>query len=186
MSYGMIINMAEILLARHAQARVNKRDFAAFGNKESPLTEHGIQQAKSMNQGFRTDFRIIPEEYDRPVLASTFVRPQQTARLVGFRVVHTSSLIDEARVDDEVKSGISPVDKHVKDRWVPDSIKGPAARFVDEVSDRTLDYEIYFSHGMFIASVILELDARHIEHGVPFDPKRGYVPLQAAITRLEV
>ena len=178
--------MAEILLARHAQAYANRRDFAAFGNKESPLTDHGIGQTIAMNRAFRSDFGIVPEEYARPVLASTFVRPQQTARLVGFNVIHISSKIDEARVDDEVMSGISPIEKHANERWVPESLKGPVARFLDEVQEGSLSYEIYFTHGMFIAGVALECEARGIDHGIPFDEKRGYVPLQAAIAKLAV
>jgi hypothetical protein len=178
--------MTEILLARHAQAYANQRDFAAFGNRESPLTDHGIEQTKAMNQAFRSDFDIIPEEYPRPVLASTFVRPQQTARLVGFNVIDISSKIDEARVDEEVMSGINPVEKHANERWVPDSLKEPVASFLDEVQGGSLRYEIYFTHGMFIAGVVLECEARGIDHGIPFDAKRGYAPLQAAITKLVV
>ena len=178
--------MAEILLARHAQAYANKRDFAAFGNKESPLTDHGIEQTKAMNQTFRKDFGIVPETYSSPVLASSYVRPQQTARLVGFGVIHISSKIDEARVDDEVRSGISPVEKHANERWVPDSLKGPVAGFLDDIQEGSLDYEIYFTHGMFIAGVALECDSRGIDHGMLFDEKRGYVPLQAAVVKLVI
>lgn len=178
--------MPEIILARHAESHANNGDFVAFGNNESPLTDHGIEEALAMRAAFGTRFAINPGEYERAVLASTFTRTQQTAEVVGFRVVDISSSIDEARVDKEVRSGIKPAVKHAKERWVPDTIKGPAASFVDGVQSGELDYEIFFTHGMFTAGVLLECDARGIDHGVPFDIERGYVPLRAALTQLTI
>ena len=176
--------MAEIILARHAESYANKRDFAAFGNKESPLTDHGKAQTKRMNQTFSGEFGIVTEDYIRPVLASSFVRTQQTARLVGFNVIHISPKIDEARVDEEVMSGISPVYKHATERWVPDSLKQPVVSFLDDLQEGRLNYEIYFTHGMFIAGLVLECEARGIDHGMTFDAERGYVPLQATLVKL--
>lgn len=183
-----MIIMSEILLVRHAQSYANKRDFAAFGNVDSPLTEKGIQQAEALKQTFDEEFGIAPEDYDRPVLASTFTRAQQTAMHAGFRNVDISPLINESDpdLDEVVMSGSDVIRKHAGERWVPDGVTQRASTFLDHVRDGELNYGIYFSHGMFIAGVLLECNVRLIEVAVPFDEKRGYVPLQTAIIKLEV
>jgi broad specificity phosphatase PhoE len=180
--------MAEILLIRHAEAFANKRDFTAFGNEDSPLTERGIGQARGLNGILRTEYDIVPEEYDRPVLASTYVRPQQTAREAGFRrdLIDTDPLINESDFEDASLSGRDVIAKHQAELWVPNNVKQRANEFIDKVHDGELGYEIYFTHGMFIAAVLLECDVRLIETTAPFDPKRGYVPLQASITKLDI
>ncbi|MFI5271030.1 MAG: phosphoglycerate mutase family protein [Candidatus Saccharimonadales bacterium] len=178
--------MSERLLIRHAQSYANKRDFTAFGNEDSPLTDKGIGQAHAINGVLRAEFGIVPEEYERPVLASTYRRPQQTAEVVGFRDIHVSPIINESDVDDESMNGRDVIEKHAQEVWVPDSVRARAGDFVDKVQSGELDYEIYFSHGIFIAAVLLECDVRLIETAVEFDENRGYVPLQAAITKVEL
>ncbi len=178
--------MTEVLLVRHAQSFANVRDFAAFGNIESPLTERGIGQARALNDIFKSEFGIVPEAYDRPVLASSYTRPQQTAQHAGFRTIHINPVINESDVEYEVMNGVDVIQKHASERWAPDSVKQRASSFINQVRDRQLDYEIYFTHGVFIAAVLLECDVRLIETATPFDDERGYIPLQAAITKLEI
>jgi broad specificity phosphatase PhoE len=178
--------MSERLLIRHAQAFANIRDFTAFGNEDSPLTDKGILQAHGINETLRTEFDIVPEEYDRPVLASSYKRPQQTAQVVGFKDIHVSPIINESDIDDASMNGRDVIEKHAQEVWAPDSVKARAGDFIDKVQSGELDYEIYFSHGMFIAAVLLECDVRVIEIATDFDEKRGYVPLQAAITKVDI
>ncbi|HVX23759.1 MAG TPA: histidine phosphatase family protein [Candidatus Saccharimonadales bacterium] len=178
--------MTKILLIRHAQSYANKRDFTAFGNEDSPLTDRGIEQALALNGLFKAEFGVTPESYDKPILASTFKRPQQTAEVAGFRRIDINPIINESDVDEEIMNGRDVIKKHCDEHWVPESVKQRASDFIDQVRDNELDYEIYFTHGMFIAAVLLECDVRLIEIAAPFDEKRGYVPLQATITELEV
>ncbi|CAN5165263.1 hypothetical protein BH09PAT3_BH09PAT3_4020 [soil metagenome] len=178
--------MAEILLVRHAQSYANKQDFTAFGNVESPLTERGIEQAVALNGVFRAEFGIVPEEYDRPVVASAYTRPQQTAQHAGFQHIDINPLINESVIDSRLESGKDIVKRHSLERWVPESVRQRASDFVDQVHSGELNYEIYFSHGVFIAAVLLECDVRLIEVAVPFTEDRGYVPLQAAVTKLDI
>ena len=176
--------MSEILLVRHAQSYANKRDFTSFGNVESPLTERGVGQAQALNEVFRVEFGIVPEEYEHPVLASSYTRPQQTAQHAGFKYIDTNPLINESDVDNDTMTGNDVIKKHCEERWVPVSVKERASSFLDQVIEGGLDYDIYFTHGMFIAAVLLECDVRLIEVGAPFDEKRGYVPLQTAVTKI--
>ncbi len=175
--------MTEVLLVRHAQARVNKGDLA-FGNKLSPLTEKGIGQAKELGLEFEEGYGIIPSEYDLPVLASDYTRPQQTAEVAGFRIIHTNSLIDESDVEQEIRAGIDVKAKHVTERWSPDEVRERAVRFIELVRSGDLTYQIYFTHGMFTAAVLLELDQPQGKLAHLFDNKRGFIPLQAAITKV--
>lgn len=177
--------MSEYILVRHAESHANTGNFVAFGNEDSPLNENGIKQIPGIRRAFK-QLGIIPSEYEKPVLTSEFVRTKETAKRVGFRFIDHSPLINEARVDEEVRSGIKPVLKHAAERWVPDTIKEPASRFVDMLQSGGMGYEIFFTHGMFIAGALLECDERGIQTGVPFDPKRGYVPLRAAVTKITI
>lgn len=173
--------MTRILLARHSQSFANKRDFAAFGNVDSPLTERGTEQSHGLGTELEVRHGITPATYGKAVLASEYRRTQETAETAGFTEIHISPLINEADVDREIMSGLDVIRKHTEERWVAEEIRPRAAEFIDKVQSGELDYEIYFTHGMFIASVLLECDARNIATGVPFDAQRGYVPLQATI-----
>lgn len=133
--------MSEILLVRHAQSYANKRDFAAFGNVESPLTEKGIQQAEALKQTFSDEFGIVPEEYGHPVLASTFTRPQQTAMHAGFRNIDINPLINESDpdLDEVVMNGSDVIKKHANERWVPKGVQERAAIFLDQVREPSVN-----------------------------------------------
>lgn len=176
--------MQQILLGRHGQAYVNKGDIAAFGNIESPLTERGIEQSVQMTRTFRGQYGIDPSLYDRPVLASEYVRPQQTAQHVGFVRIDTHPIINEADVESDVRNGVDVIAKHTTESWVPEEVTLRAQRFLQMVRDGELEYEIFFTHGMFIAAVLLELDPNRAKY--PFDPKRGFIPLQAAVVPISV
>ncbi len=178
--------MTEVLLVRHAQSHANKRNFAAFGNVKSPLTERGISQAQGLGYVFRETYGIDPLHYDRPVLASEFTRPQQTAEHAGFTKIDTSSLINESDVDRDVMSGVDVIDRHRKERWAPSESLERAQKFIELVRSGELAYQIYFSHGMFIASVLLELDQPVGSISQPFDEKRGFVPLQATVIKVNL
>lgn len=178
--------MPEVLLVRHAQSYANKRNFAAFGNVDSPLTDKGIEQSIGLWAVFRDEYDIDPLEYDQPVLASEYIRPQQTAERAGFRYIHVNPLINESDVDRDIMSGVDVIAKHQAERWAAKESHQRARRFIELVRTGELVYKIYFSHGMFIASVLLELDQQQESLGHIFDKKRGFVPLQATIiqTRL--
>lgn len=173
--------MPEILLVRHAQSHANKRNFAAFGNVDSPLTDRGVEQSIGLWAVFRDEYGIDPLEYDQPVLASEYTRPQQTAEHAGFRYIHVNPLINESDVDRDIMSGVDVIAKHQAERWAPEESRQRARRFIELVRTGELGYQIYFSHGMFIASVLLELDQSERNSPYTFDNKRGFVPLQTAI-----
>lgn len=178
--------MAEILLIRHAQSYANKRDFTAFGNVDSPLTEKGVKQALELRTTLPEEYGITPAEYDSPIAVSEYTRAQQTAQLAGFTKQHIRPAINESDVDWEVESGIDVIEKHMSERWAPESTRDRAGKFIDSVSNGELDYEIFFTHGMFMATVLLECTVRQIDIDVPFDEVRGYVPLQTGIVKLEL
>ncbi len=174
--------MPEILLVRHAQSYANIRD-AAFGNEESPLTEKGVQQAVKLRDTLVSVHDIEPSSYERFVLASMFKRPQQTAQSAGFSNIHTNAIINESEVPVELLRGNMVIEKHAHERWVPQELQDRARRFLDLVHGGALEYELFFTHGFFIAAVLTELEQQGLlsERHV-FDEKRGYIPYLATVT----
>ena len=176
--------MAEILLVRHCQSEANKRNFAAFGNEESPLTEKGRTVQADELRAKLIDRVMDPAVYPRRVMASTLRRTKETATCVGFSedAIDVGPEINESNVEGEVLSGINVIQKHTHEGWVPEETKMRAERFIELIRSRSLDYEIFFTHGLFIASVLTVLDSPDYQ----FDVKRGYIPLQASITPITI
>jgi len=180
-------DMAEILLVRHAKSYANKQDFTVFGNEDSPLEdEKGIPQAIALNGLFKQHHGISPESYSHPVLASKYVRPQQTAQYAGFEYIDASELINESNLERAHLSGKDAIAKHARERWVPDETKERAIRLIECVRSGELAYEIYFTHGLFIAAVMLQLsdeaEIRGYDFPHVFGEKRGYIPDLATVT----
>lgn len=177
--------MTKILLVRHAESQANLRDFTAFGNIASPLTEKGIMQVKDMSAEFRSLYGIDPKNYESSVLSSTYARPFQTAEVAGFRNIERSPAINESDVDEEILQGINVIKKHRMERWVPKEVSDRAIEFIKLVRSGELGYEIYFTHGLFIAAVLLELE-KEGDSTYVFDKERGFIPLQASITPVTI
>ncbi len=184
--------MKEILLIRHGQAEINKlrdgnADSAAIGHTQSPLTPKGREQSRELSQLLAAGHGIVPREYAKPVAASEFLRSQQTAEIAGFKRVHIVPILNELDLPADLVSGRAAIKKHAEERWVPDT-EGRGRRFIDLVRSGDLGYSIYFSHGLFIASVMTELEA---EVGPEvflheFNSERGYIPFQAGIVKLSL
>lgn len=170
---------------RHGESYANKRDFTAFGNIDSPLTEKGIAQAKGLHGTF-LDFGIDADSYEQPVAASEYIRAQQTAQYAGFQRMDVLSLINESDVDRDIMSGVDVIKKHRAERWVPNETKERIHELYTRIQDDDLKYQVYFAHGMFIAGFLLKCDVQLVEVGRPFDGRRGYVPFQAEIIKLQV
>jgi len=179
--------MPEILLARHAQSYANRRDYA-FGNATSPLTVRGIGQAVGLNKTFRDEFGITPETYERPVLASAYLRAQQSASFAGFQEVEVNSIINESDVDTEKTNGNEIIRRHAEEMWLPEQVDGRAKEFIEQVKAGELPYQIYFSHALFIASVVSNVVREQLESGQPaqhtWDKDRGYLPRLATVTKI--
>jgi broad specificity phosphatase PhoE len=176
--------VTEILLTRHAKSYANARD-VAFGNQESPINEKGIEQAKALNSVFKEEHGITPELYSRAVLSSKYVRPQETARLAGFNIVDTSPLINEVTVSPDMLARGKIIQKHREERWVPSELQDRAENFIEHVRSGELDYQVFFTHGFFIAAVLdrlsAECEASCEAAPYVFDEERGYIPRLATI-----
>lgn len=173
--------MPTIYLARHAQSTVNAGELA-FGNRLAPLTPEGMGQVRYLRDKFLFSAGIVPERYRRPVLASEFVRTRDTAMATGFRQINQSALINESRLEEDVLRGMDVINRHRVTGWVPEETLDRARTFISLVREGGLEHEIFFTHGMFIASVLTELgDPNH-----QFNEKRGLIPLQASLTVVEL
>ena len=64
--------MKEILLVRHAQSDANKRNFAAFGNEESPLTEKGRTTQSDELRASLIARGIDPAKYRKRIIVYLF------------------------------------------------------------------------------------------------------------------
>jgi broad specificity phosphatase PhoE len=176
--------MAEIILVRHAKAYANLRDFTAAGNEKSEVEPaKGRGQAIGLGRVFREKYHIDPVSYPHAVAASEYTRTQQTAELAGFRRVHIHPILNESVFDRE---GLNPEEvklKHVQERWVPGETAERAERFVELIRKGDLEYQIFFSHGIFIAGVMLHLADEANVTGAPFPheftEERGFIPRNA-------
>ena len=179
--------MPEVLLIRHAQALANKGDFVTFDNKESPLTDHGLAQCQTLHSTIKNDYGIDSSQYDGVVVASEFVRPQQTAKATGFAKVDISPLLNEPDFSRGLLTGPEIVAKHRNERWAPDEARVQARKLINVIVNGEFPYYFAFTHGMFTATVLLELeDVGHDMSDYIFDDKRGYVPLQTGIVQLKL
>lgn len=180
--------MKEILLIRHAESTANMND-VAFCNLEAPLTQKALeQQIPHARTELLEKYGINPEEYDRPVLASEYNRTFQTAHELGFRLIDRLELINESDIyhTPELK-GVNVINKHVEENgWLPEEEQQRAQKIIEQIRTGTLDYEIIFSHGMVIAGILSELNRQRVSSGIIPDPKRGHVPLQAQIIKVEL
>ena len=173
--------MSEVLLVRHAMSTANARN-PAFGNEEAPLTELGIEQATELVGKFAEHHKIVTADYIEPVAVSEYKRPQETAHHAGFNNTAVLSLINEGSIPPGMLRGREIVNKHATEGWIPDELKRRAAKLIKLIENETLSYQIYFTHGLFIAAVLTELGGQDI----PFDEHRGYIPTLATITPVQI
>lgn len=178
--------MSEILLVRHGESEANVGQRTAFDQKRAPLTQKGVEQAWALNAQMKREFDIDPGLYDKPVAASTYVRPVQTAVCAGFCSIDYLSLIDESDVAHEIAGGLNAIAKHRDERWAPDETKARVSEFHDKLASGELDYEIYFGHGLFWGEFLYQCDERGIQTSANFCERRGYVPLQAAVIQVHL
>lgn len=179
--------MAKILLIRHAESTANKGD-VAFGNLDAPLTENALNnQIPGARKELIEKYGINPDEYDRPVAVSEYNRTYQTARELGFRAINKLEIVNESEIynSDEL-AGVNVIQKHVDENgWLPEQELIRARQIIENIQSGTFNYEIIVSHGMVIAGILSELNRRGVMNIKP-DVKRGYVPLQAQITQIEI
>ena len=175
--------MKQILFIRHAESTVNNGD-VAFGNLEAPLTQKALEvQIPNTENELFEKYGITPDRCDKLVAVSLYRRACQTAEALGFKNINQLEILNESQIynDGELK-GVDVIKKHVSENgWLPELELARARQIIKEIQDRKLNYEIFVSHGMVIAGVISELNRLGLAD-VPFDAKRGYVPLQAQVT----
>ena len=173
--------MTEFLFIRHGEAFVNVNDLA-FGNRESPLTANGVNQVLALEE------ELAPYT-EQQAAVSTYRRAKETATVAGFSYPAVVPLLDESELDPVIFDWgdiNQPMDKHVQERWIPLETLGRASTLVQMIQEGDLDYQVYFTHGLFIAGILMVCEIAGIETNYPFDPVRGYVPLRAQIVRIEI
>lgn len=179
--------MTKILLIRHAESTANKGD-VAFGNFEAPLTDNGLDnQIPNAKKELIDKYGINPDEYDRAVAVSEYYRTYQTAKALGFRAINKLEIINESEIYNSGElAGVNVIHKHVNnDGWLPEQELARARKIIEGIQNGSFNHEIIFSHGMVIAGILSELNRRGIMQIEP-NAKRGFVPLQAQITQIEI
>lgn len=177
-----------MLLVRHGEAEINKArsgDAAAIGHTLSPLTPKGRSQSVILGRHLGDQYDFTDSDFSAPVAASEYLRPQQTAEHAGFKAVHIQPILNELDVPLELVPGRRAVEKHASERWIPDD-QGRAREFIERVRTDDLDYQVFFTHGLFIAAVRLAVESEVGVEAYPneFDPGRGYIPLQTGVVLL--
>lgn len=179
--------MTRRLLIRHAESTANIGD-VSFGNIEAPLTENAISnQIPNTLRELIEKYGINPLEYPKAVVASEYNRPYQTALNLGFSAIDRSGLLNESDIYNSGElRGVNVIKKHVQDNgWLPEPELERARQIIENIEDGTLDYDVFFSHGMIIAAIVSVLKSQgRIQ--TSFDEKRGFVPLQAQIIPIDI
>lgn len=179
--------MKQILFIRHAESTVNNGD-VAFGNLNAPLTQKALEiQIPNAKNELLEKYGINPDNCDKLVACSLYERAHQTAKELGFNKVDQLEILNESEIynDGELK-GVDVIKKHVNENgWLPEQELERARQIIKEIQEGKLNYEIFVSHGMVIAGIASELNRLGLAE-VPFDSKRGYVPLQAQIVRVKL
>lgn len=174
-------SVTEFLFIRHGEAFVNVNDLA-FGNRESPLTANGVNQVLALEEEL-APYKALP------AAVSTYRRAKETAAVAGFTYPAVDRLLDESELDPAIFdwSDINqPMDKHVQERWIPLETLWRASTIVNRIQLGDHPYRVNFTHGLFIAGILMVCEIAGIETNYPFDPVRGYVPLRAQIVRIEI
>lgn len=182
-----------MLLVRHAEAEANKKrekGDVAFGNFESPLTHKALsQQAPDARRELIETHNFTPKDFEKAVLASEYLRTGDTARAMGFETIHTLELLNESDIYQKRKlRGVDVIKKHVEeDGWLPRKERKRGRKILKMIKRGELnEYGVIFSHGMVIAGILSELNRQSGFEVIKPDPKRGLVPLQAQIIKIEV
>ncbi len=179
--------MKQILFIRHAESTTNVGD-VAFGNLEAPLTQKAleVQIPNAKNELFEK-YGISPESCNKLVASSLYRRAHQTAKELGFGYVDQLEILNESQIYNQGElKGVDVIKKHVDENgWLPEQELVRARQIIKAIQDGEINHEIFVSHGMVIAGIISELNRSGFAD-IPFDAKRGYVPLQAQIVCVRV
>lgn len=122
-------------------------------------------------------------------MSSNYKRARDTAQYAGFRYVDTTDLIAEGGIPDGLLRGREVVLKHSRERWVPAELADRRDQFFDKVRSGEFEYDVYMSHGLFIASVILRLEEewdKPEQFPFSFNQTRGYIPDLASVTTVKL
>ena len=121
--------------------------------------------------------------------ASEFTRAQQTAQCAGFVDFDVLPILNESELDPaefDWTDANQPMKKHVKEHWVPFETLKRAEQFLHDVRMKKINYPVYFTHGLFIASALMFCEDVGLPQTRAFDPVRGYVPLRAEVVPIEI
>ena len=175
--------MSKIIFIRHAESYANVGDLA-FGNFDSPLTENAIKnQIPKLKKELIEKYKINPDSYDLPVASSAYNRAFQTASELGFKNIDKLPLLGEVDIPD--MTGLEIKQKHLQEGWLPEDDYSVAQKIIQNFKNGVYKYEVLFTHGVVIASLIDELN-KSGDTNISFDSTRGYIPKQAEIVELEI
>ena len=149
-----------ILVIRHGLSEANNRNnlgTLAFASGQAPLMEHGREQARLLGKTLAESFGIIPD--GKQVATSEMARTQETAREAGFQHLSTYAILNEVSHGMELTDLRAALDK----RQLP-----PAAiEAAEAILETPPSEDVWFTHGLVIASLCQVLGAAQDERFIP-------------------
>lgn len=150
------------LLIRHGLSEANDRSSAAFGMSDAQLLPQGIEHARSVRRILVAHYGLDPEQDS--AAASLMLRSQQTAQVVGFKVVSNYAILNEVEV---------PKTPELRTALDSKAIVPEARDAAEAVLANPPKEDVWFTHGYLIAAVCELTGFEQGDHR--FIPKFGEV-----------
>jgi broad specificity phosphatase PhoE len=148
------------LVVRHGLSQANNRanyGTPAFGSPDASLMDEGIVQATNAGVILRENYLIDPST--TTVAVSKMRRTWETANFAGFHTLRPYESLNEA-----MRGLTLEQIQHIKDtREFP----LPALQAAEEVLNNPPEEDIWFTHGLVIASMCKILDVHQEKSAVP-------------------
>jgi phosphohistidine phosphatase SixA len=149
-----------VLIIRHGLSEANNRNnlgTLAFASGEAPLMEHGREQARLLGKALAETFGIVPA--DKQVATSEMTRTQETALEAGFQHLSTYAILNEVSHGMELADLRAALDKK--------QLPAIAIEAAEAILETPPNEDIWFSHGLVIASLCQVLGVAQSERFIP-------------------
>ncbi|HKU18893.1 MAG TPA: phosphoglycerate mutase family protein [Candidatus Saccharimonadales bacterium] len=155
-----------VFVIRHAMPTGSRHNQAAFGPQGGPLTEAGVQQAKSLTLRLQ-EFGI--DVTTEPVATSFAKRAYETAKYAGFRRIQKYASLGEVGGD------LSPavLDALIAAKQVPPAAVAAAHALLAQPPQE----RVWVTHGQLIAGIAYVLR-------IP--PTELFIPPMGSLTKLSL
>lgn len=149
-----------ILVVRHGLSQANNREnygTPAFGSANASLMDEGTVQATQAGEILKNEYHVSPDT--TPVAVSNMRRTWETANFAGFHILRPYESLNEA-----MRGLTLEQIQHIRrTRELP----LPALRVAEKILDNPPEEDIWFTHGLVIASMCKILNVHQNRPAIP-------------------